>query len=171
MRSQKRFSNIGFTKRVDHDAGSHRGAKAMPEPAECVECGAVWADRRWTAASLVRESGRHHVRPPRPVLCPACKQRFAGEPRGFVTVEGEYAAGHRLDIERLVTHEVAHAQEDNPLAQVLEMQWGADRLEISTTTEHLAQRIGTALRKAHGGKVSFDFSHENKLARVTWHRD
>jgi hypothetical protein len=42
---------------------------------------------------------------------------------------------------------------------------------LSTTTEHLAQRLGHALEKAFDGKVDYDFSHENKLARVTWRRD
>ena len=46
-----------------------------------------------------------------------------------------------------------------------------DWVAVSTTTEHLAQRIGHALNKAYGGEVHYDFSHENKLARVSWHRD
>lgn len=48
---------------------------------------------------------------------------------------------------------------------------GDGRLMLSTTTEHLAQRLGHALEKAFDGKVDYDFSHENKLARVTWRRD
>jgi hypothetical protein len=45
------------------------------------------------------------------------------------------------------------------------------KLTVSTTTEHLAQRLGQALEKAFDGSVHYDFSHENKLARVTWRRD
>ena len=48
---------------------------------------------------------------------------------------------------------------------------GDGKLTLSTTTEHLAQRLGRALEKAYDGKVEYDFSHENKLARVTWQRD
>ena len=44
-------------------------------------------------------------------------------------------------------------------------------LVLSTTTEHLAQRLGPALEKAYDGQLEYDFSHENKLARVTWQRD
>jgi hypothetical protein len=47
----------------------------------------------------------------------------------------------------------------------------SERLVISTTTEHLAQRLGHALEKAFDGEVRYHFSHENKLARVYWHRD
>jgi hypothetical protein len=45
------------------------------------------------------------------------------------------------------------------------------KLTLSTTTEHLAQRLGHALEKAFSGKVEYDFSHENKLARVHWQRN
>jgi hypothetical protein len=45
------------------------------------------------------------------------------------------------------------------------------RLIVTTTTEHLAQRLGHALQKAYRGHVRFDFSHENKFARVYWHRN
>jgi hypothetical protein len=44
-------------------------------------------------------------------------------------------------------------------------------LTLATTTEHLAQRLGHALKKAFKGKVHYDFSHENKLAHVYWQRD
>ena len=27
------------------------------------------------------------------------------------------------------------------------------------------------LEKAFGGEATYDFSHENRVARVTWHRD
>ena len=54
------------------------------------------------------------------------------------------------------------------------MEWersDIDTLVLATTTEHLAKRLGQALEKAYSGKVHYDFSHENKLARVRWHRD
>jgi hypothetical protein len=31
--------------------------------------------------------------------------------------------------------------------------------------------LGDALEKAFGGDTHYDFSHENKLARVNWQRD
>jgi len=41
---------------------------------------------------------------------------------------------------------------------------------ISTTNEKMAQRIGRAIRKAFRGKVTYQWSHDNKLARVDWAR-
>jgi len=69
-------------------------------------------------------------------------------------------------------NEAERAAEDNPLARIMESKpETTDQLTITTTTEHLAQRLGHALEKAYDGKVRYDFSHENKLAHVYWQRD
>ena len=60
----------------------------------------------------------------------------------------------------------------NPLARILEWKRGdGHKLTVTTTTEHPAQRLGGALEKAFGGNTYYDFSHENKLARVNWQRE
>ena len=61
---------------------------------------------------------------------------------------------------------------DNPLARIIG--WEREksgRVVVTTTTQHLAQRLGHALEKAFSGQVRYDFSHENQLARVWWRRD
>jgi hypothetical protein len=71
-----------------------------------------------------------------------------------------------------LSNEAERAAEDNPLARILQWKPGnGHKLTVTTTTEHLAQRLGEALNKAFGGSVKYDFSHENKLARVTWQRE
>ncbi len=173
MRSNKRFTNTTFTKRVDHDAGQHRAPRAAREPATCSGCGAVYLRRRWTLArhdplSNAPPSGR----PARIILCPACKQKHGGAAGGFVTIEGDFVTSHRDQIVRLLRNEAARTAEDNPLAQIMSWRDSQDgKLVLTTTTEHLAQRLGHALEKALGGEVTYDFSHENKLARVNWRRD
>lgn len=173
MRSNKRFTNTTFTKRVDHEAGRHHTRRAAKEPAICASCGAVYANRRWTVAGA--ERGTHepeHWRPARLTTCPACVQTHGGVPSGYVYLEGKFLIAHHAEIERLLRNEAERAAEDNPLARI--MLWkenGDGKLTLSTTTDHLAQRLGHALEKAYDGKVDYDFSHENKLARVTWRRD
>jgi hypothetical protein len=173
MRSAKPFTNTTFTKRVDHEAGRHRPKRAGKEPAVCTSCGAVYASRRWTTAIVDRETrGPEFRRPRRLTTCPACKQKVGGTPSGFVCLEGAFVGMHGDEIERLLRNEAGRAAEDNPLARI--MSWQKDKegkLRLTTTTEHLAQRLGHAVAKAFAGKVNYDFSHENKLARVTWRRD
>lgn len=174
MRSGKRYSNATFSKRVDHDAGQHRGARAPAEPAKCSVCGAVYSERRWKSAAAPRTTAdKHkHWHPMAIVICPACKQEREGLPAGFVYISGDFMTSHREEIERLLDREADRAAVDNPLARIMSGETDENgRLVITTTTEHLAKRLGQALEKAYGGKVRYDFSHENKLARVYWHRD
>lgn len=173
MRSNKRYTNATFTKRVDHEAGRHHTRRAAKEPAVCASCSAVYANRRWITAGAQR--GTHepkHWRPVSVTTCPACVQAHGGAPGGYVYLGGAFLIAHRDEIERLLRNEAERAAEDNPLGRI--MLWkenGDGKLTLSTTTEHLAQRLGHALEKAFDGTVVYDFSHENKLARVTWQRD
>lgn len=173
MRSNKQFTNTTFTKRVDYEAGRHRPPRAIKEPAVCGDCGAVYVNRRWTAAASFSENKkRKDERPARTTVCPACKQKRAGEPRGFVFLDGAFFVEHRKEIKQLLRNEAERAAEDNPLARILEWKEGeGHQLTVSTTTEHLAQRLGHTLEKAFDGSVDYDFSHENKIARVSWRRE
>ncbi len=172
MRSKKPYTNETFTKRVDHEAGRHRPTRALPEPAVCKVCGDVYANRRWSKPDPDRVGDKHpHFRPATEVVCPGCTRERSGVPSGYVHLEGAFLLRHQEEIERLVNNEAARAAEDNPLARI--MNWERDdkgRLTVTTTTEHLAQRLGHAIEKAFDGEVRYDFSHENKLAHVWWQR-
>ncbi|HSE26539.1 MAG TPA: BCAM0308 family protein [Pyrinomonadaceae bacterium] len=171
MRSKRPYTNATFTKRVDHEAGRHRPSRAASEPAVCESCGAVYAKRRWTAANSASENKNKHQRLTT-MVCPACVQQRTGEPRGFVYLDGNFFVVHHEEIEQLLRNEAERAAEDNPLARIMKWNRGEDhKLTVTTTTEHLAQRLGRALEKAFGGATNYDFSHENKLARVTWLRE
>lgn len=172
MHSKKPFINATFTKRVDHEGGGHRTVRAMSEPAICKECGAVYENRRWHTESTVRKKQHQRTQPAKMTVCPACKQASSGEPRGFVYLDGAFFIGHRDEIEHLLLNEAKRAGEDNPLARILELNEGdGHKLTVTTTTEHLAQRLGHAVEKAFGGEVQYNFSHENKIARVSWQRE
>jgi len=173
MRNNKKYTNATFTKRVDHEAGRHRTLRAPGEPQTCEDCGAVYANRRWTAANKETVNDkRKHWRPAQLTVCPACTQIRSGEPKGFVYLDGSFSVTHHDEIEQLLRNEALRAAEDNPLARIMECKRGdGHNLTVTTTTEHLAQRLGHALEKAFGGNTHYDFSHENKLARVNWLRE
>jgi len=174
MRSQKRYTNTTFTHRTDHEAGRHRPPRAPSEPRVCGTCGAVYRRRRWVTAEdagpLVPHDGAGA--PPAVVACPACRKIAAKSPSGYVYFGGTFAQAHRDEIVRLVQAEARRAAEDNPTARLIAWERMDDgRFAVSTTTEHLAERLGQAVAKAYDGDVRYDFSHENKFARVHWHRD
>ena len=173
MQTTKRYTNQTFTKHVDDEAGRHRTLRSLPEPAVCEVCGDVYSDRRWTKPNAERTDGKHkHFRAADRVVCPACKRQESGVPSGYVYVQGSFPTAHQEEIRRLLENEAQRAAEDNPLARMIDWQIGPDgKLTVTTTTDHLAQRLGHALHKAYHGKIHYGFSHRNKLTRVWWQRD
>jgi NMD protein affecting ribosome stability and mRNA decay len=137
----------------------------------CEGCGAAFSHRRWTRKSELKAVRSATTQTAKSTLCPACKQERDGVPSGFVYVKGEFSIKHRDEIGRLLRNEAERDAQDNPLARIMGWEDTDDQLVIKTTTEHLAQRLGHALQKAFDGKVRYDFSHENKLARVYWERN
>lgn len=173
MRNTKKYTNQTFTKRVDHEGGLHRLPPNLKEPAICEKCRAVYENRRWITEKAAREATNHkRWGPAKLTICPACKQIEEGITGGYVSLSGAFFDSHKEEIKHLLTTEERRGMEDNPLSRI--MNWREEKdgsLTVETTTEHLAQRFGHALEKAFKGKVKYDFSHENKLARVAWHRD
>jgi hypothetical protein len=171
MRTSRRYTNTTFTRRVDHEAGSHRAPKAAPGPRVCERCGAAYQKRRWTLAGTPQAEGVKLAAPAK-TICPACRMAIEGQFAGEVRLSGPFLATHHADIETLLHREAERAAEDNPMARILALTLEApDRLIVRTSTEHLAKRLGDALHGAYHGTVHYEFSHENKFAHVTWTRE
>jgi hypothetical protein len=71
---------------------------------------------------------------------------------------------------RLIANEEKRARGVNPLHRIMGVSEAGGTLEVTTTDEKLAQRIGRELRKACGGTVSYRWSHNDKVLRVRWER-
>lgn len=173
MQTTKSYTNEAFTKHVDDEKGRHRALRGMPEPAVCEICGDVYANRRWEKPDAERQDAKHkHYRAPHLVVCPACERQRSGVPSGYVYLQGKFFVSHQDEIKRLLKNETERSAADNPLARIMEWQSGENgMLTVTTTTEHLARRLGRALNKAYRGKVRYGVSQRNKLARVWWQRD
>lgn len=170
MRSNKPYTNVTFTKRVDQDGGTHRPEKGRRGRLVCERCGAVYFRRRWIPPTDERAPimGAMANR----VTCPACAGIAKGLVGGYLTLEGAFVARHFADLEHLLKNEAARAAEDNPLAQIAN--WDVSvpgTITVTTTTEHLVERLGHAVHRAFDGTIDYGFSHGNKFARATWHRD
>jgi NMD protein affecting ribosome stability and mRNA decay len=171
MRTTKRYSNVTFSKRVDHESGRRHPARSASGLLVCPDCGAAFVNRRWVPAGRPAKQVSHAF-VPRRVRCPACRMAAANTWRGEVRMSGSFLAAHRAEIERLLKNEAARSGEDNPTGRIT--RWisaGPDALTLRTTSEHLAKRLGQALHKAFRGRVRYQFSHENKFAHVVWTRD
>jgi len=156
-------------KNVDRTNDPYIPRKGPHEVGVCPECHAIGRKKRWYRdeaeyASLARTGA---------VLrrCPACRKIADGFPSGVVTLRGKFLQTHRDELLAIVRNEERRARENNPLERIMEIRGGDGSLEILTTDEKLAQRIGREIRKACRGTVSYKWSEDAHLVRVDWVRD
>jgi NMD protein affecting ribosome stability and mRNA decay len=144
--------------------------KLSPEDmAVCRKCGAVYHDKRWSLSKTVAEKAARKKSVD--VLCPACqkiKEKFAG---GFVTIQGDFVQDHKEELLNLVRNKEKRAMHYNPLNRIIEIKERKGVIEVSTTTDKLAQKLGQMIKKAFNGEIEYKWSSDTKLARVVWTRD
>jgi NMD protein affecting ribosome stability and mRNA decay len=159
---------VAFKKKLaTTDSYLPRGAQG--QIAVCEGCRSIYRNKRWYAETSLTEAYRVGARK---VVCPACLKIRDDFPGGIVTLKGEYVLAHKKDILKLVKNEEDRARGFNPLERVMSIREnGHGGIVISTTNEKLAQRLGRAIKKAFHGEVTYQWSHDNKLARVEWMRE
>lgn len=169
MRGRKRYNPASFKKKVDVQTDTYLPKGAPGKMVVCPGCHAVSAGKRWR---LDEEAYAKSLRAgvARQEFCPACEKIRDRYPSGQVTLRGAYLAEHREEILRIIANEEKRARGINPLHRIMSISEENGRLEITTTDEKLAQRIGRELRKACGGTVSYGWSHNDKFLRVQWER-
>jgi NMD protein affecting ribosome stability and mRNA decay len=156
-------------KNVDRTRDPYISRKGPHEVGVCPDCHAISRKKRWYLdeteyASLAR-SGAVLRR------CPACRKIADGFPSGVVTLHGGFLRTHRDEILTIVRNEERRARGTNPLERIMAIREGDESVEILTTDEKLAQRIGREIRKAYQGTVSFKWSEDANLVRVNWSRE
>ena len=169
MRGRKRYNPASFKKKVDTEVDSYLPKGAPGKAVVCSGCHAISTGKRWRLDEAAYARLRKE-RTTRRVLCPACEKIRDGYPSGQVTLRGQFLAEHRDEILRIIANEEKRASGLNPLHRIMSLSEEDGRLEVTTTDEKLAQRIGRELRKACGGTVAYGWSHNNKFLRVQWER-
>ena len=143
--------------------------RSLEETTVCKQCGSVYSAGRWSLKELLPEKTiiRQEAKK---TLCPACRKLRDRVPGGVLKITGEFLRCHRDEIMNLIRNESNKAQTVNPLEKIMTLEAIDDGIEITTTNEKLAQRIGKAIHKAYSGQIEYKWSEDTKLARVNWHR-
>ncbi len=158
-------------KNVDRETDSYIPRKSPPAIGACTDCHAIRRSKRWHLdekefAALTRKPGAVAME-----RCPACRKIADDFPSGVILLRGGYVLGHREEILKLVRNEEKRAMGINPLERIISVTERNGRMEIATTDEKLAQRIGREVRKACGGALEYKWSEDSKLLRVNWVRE
>lgn len=158
-------------KNVDRETDPYLPRKGASAVGACPNCHAIRSNKRWHLdekeyAALTRGRGTAVTE-----RCPACRKIADGFPSGVVLLRGAYLREHREEILKLARNEEKRAMGFNPLQRIMFVKEEGGTLEISTTDEKLAQRIGREVRKACRGTVEYKWSEDSKLLRVNWARE
>ena len=178
MRRTKRYTVQSFKKK--EQTGDPYAMNRAPEGLlECPDCFATYYRKRWVLQGLktarktkktegVAKRTRKAVIVPQPYLCPACRKIRDGYAEGFIFINWPNWVVHKADVLNLIHNEEKRACRVNPLERVMAIRERSGGVDIETTTEHLAQRLGNHLNRAFRGKIQYKWSHKDKLARVEW---
>jgi len=136
----------------------------------CSRCDAVVHHQRWTLdperKALALSTGLAQE-----VVCPACRRIADQVPEGIVMLRGNFWPAHRDEIIQRIRNEEADSIADNPLERIAEIREEEGTLQVFTTNEKLAQRIGRSLEKAYKGETQYHWGDGRKLVRVYWERN
>jgi NMD protein affecting ribosome stability and mRNA decay len=166
MATAKRTNEKGTRAPRSTDTYGQKGG--IKGDAYCGSCGAIYRGKRWGAdpeALKAIKKGQGRV-----LTCVACQRIADKNPAGIITLRGKHLAAHGVEIMNMVKHVTAAVQAKNPLGRIMETAEAKGTITITTTDEKLAQKLGKEIYKAHGGELQFQWSHDQRLVRVSWSR-
>jgi NMD protein affecting ribosome stability and mRNA decay len=167
----ERAPHIVSRKTIDSGgADPYMNKEAPDDMALCRKCGAVYHEKRWYKRDDL--PGKLAGAPNTELVhCPGCQKVTDKYAEGYLTIEGRFVKEHGDEILSIIDNKGDRQFHINPLEQIIEIKRSGGRIEVQTTTDMLAQRIGQTLQKAYDGELTYKWSGETKLARVIWSRD
>jgi NMD protein affecting ribosome stability and mRNA decay len=143
-----------------HDC--YKSKLKLHEPTRCPDCGAVYHAGRWQWGVAAAGAVDH--------VCPACHRIRDQFPAGYVTLSGEFLAGHRDELLHLAHRHEAREKAEHPMERIMGIEDVREGVLITTTGTHLARDIGEAMHSAYKGQLEYHYNKEENLLRVHWNR-
>jgi hypothetical protein len=136
----------------------------LRDPSVCAQCGVVFHNGIFGWTSPI---------PPDSVkmVCPACRRISDDFEGGVVTLEGLFLESHRQDIMNIIKNTENAQKARRPLDRIMKITDSPHKIEVTTTYEHLARRIGEAVNNACKGTLELQYGEGKKHIRVRWRRD
>lgn len=157
----KTGTQIHNLRELEHDP--YHAQRKFKEPVACPGCGAIYQGGRWQWGQATSGADQHR--------CPACQRIHDRCPAGFLTISGDFLAGHRDDIHHLIRNVEQREKSEHALKRIIDMEEQADgALLVTFTDPHLARATGEALHGACKGDLDFHYQEGEFLLRVTWTR-
>jgi hypothetical protein len=140
---------------------TYRSRQKLLDPTLCPRCHAVYHKGRWQW----REQWPYGVHQE---ICPACCRIQDDFPAGWLILKGDFVHAHRIEVIAIARRQ-QHAENDTrPLNRIIKIIDTPGGMLITTTDIHLPRRIGSALRRAHGGALETHYDPDAYAVRVVW---
>jgi len=139
-------------------------------PAVCGRCGATFVRDAWRRGLRTAQAGAR-VRPTTVTTCPACVQVSEGHAFGKVVLRGAFVFANEDAIRRRLANVAERAAFTQPERRIVSVARDGATLEVLTTSQKLAHRIGRELVKGFGGRSAYAWSDRDGSLLVTWVRD
>jgi hypothetical protein len=94
-----------------------------------------------------------------------------GAAAGYVSLQGAFFAAHRDEVLGRVRNCEAQERARHPLERVIAITNAPGGATVTTTSVHLARRVGHALHNAFKGNLSQSYNRGDNLLRVRWARN
>lgn len=135
------------------------------EPSACVRCGAVFLRKTWREGARAR---RARYETTGWTVCPACVQQMEGEYFGRVRLIGPIDGEQAEALVRRIRNVERRAQYTQPERRTVHVERTREGLEVLTTSQKLAHRIGRELEKAFGGRCRFHWTGPEGTLDAVW---
>ncbi len=136
----------------------------LQDPSVCTRCKVVYHDGIFEWLDTIPDQAQR-------MLCPACRRISDEYEGGHVVLEGAFLAQHRDEVVNTIRKAEQNETRQRPLERIMNMAVGEERIEVSTTYEHLARKIGSVIRNAYKGELKLQYPEAEKFVRVHWKRD
>jgi uncharacterized Zn finger protein (UPF0148 family) len=134
------------------------------DPAVCRHCGVVYRNGIFEWLKKAPEKATK-------ISCPACKRIEASYEGGVLHLEGEFLTKHKNEILSIIKKIENNERKSRPLERIINMVVKDSKIEITTTYEHMARRIGDAVHKACKGNITIQYPEGEKYVRICWSRN
>src|SRR5262245_19692354 len=144
----------------------YRRSAKYPSGTRCPDCGLVFIQGVWRVATRAAKAEATRSVPAK--RCPACLQIKDGYPGGVLRLRGRTVTLRREEILGRMRKVEEMARKEHPLERIYRIEDEGNDIVVSLTDEHLASRIGKALRSDFGGTLQITYGPENQYALVKW---
>lgn len=129
------------------------------DPSVCTKCGLVFHDGIFEWLEITPPKAQK-------MMCPACRRIDDAYEGGHVVLEGTFLSGHKSDLVNTIKNAEESEKRQRPLERIMELAIGNDRIDVKTTYEHMARRIGQAIHNAYKGDLKLRYLDGEKFVRI-----